>query len=55
MNYTIQDKIAELKARIINQEIDIDMMDPRKESGRYQVALIELEVLKEELSQLEGK
>ena len=54
MNYTITDKIAELKARIINKEIDIDLMNPLKEGGRYQVAKIELEMLLLELSTLEG-
>lgn len=51
--YTIQDQLDELKARIINQEIEIDCIDPRKEGGRYQVACMELEVLKNELEKLE--
>lgn len=52
MNYTIADQIAELKARIVNQEIEIDCMNPQKEGGRYQVAQMELEVLKRELEEL---
>ena len=50
--HTIQDQIAELNARIINKEIEIDCMDPRKEAGQYQVRLIELEVLKEQLKEI---
>lgn len=53
MNYTLQDQIQELKNRIINYEIDIDLLDPRKQAGKYQLLKCELEVLRRELRELE--
>lgn len=49
----MNDRIQELKNRIINQEVEIDMIDPYQESGKYQSAIVKLEVLKEELAKLE--